>query len=70
MADLKEQCRILVADALNAFGKELGVGDVTTAAALVMETPPNPDMGDVGIPLFPFAKSFRQAPPAIAAKVW
>ena len=69
MADLKEQCRILVADALNAFGKELGVGDVTTAAALVMETPPNPDMGDVGIPLFPFAKSFRQAPPAIAAKV-
>lgn len=69
MADLKEQCRILVADALNAFGKELGVGDVTTAEALVMETPPNPDMGDVGIPMFPFAKSFRQAPPAIASKI-
>lgn len=59
----------MVADALNAFGRELGVGEVTTAEALVLETPPNPDMGDIGIPLFPFAKSFRQAPPAIAAKV-
>ncbi len=69
MADLKEQCRILVADALNAFGRELGVGEVATAEALVLETPPNPDMGDIGIPLFPFAKSLRQAPPAIAAKI-
>lgn len=69
MADLKEQCRLLVANALNAFGKELGMEAVTTAESLVIETPPNPEMGDLGIPMFPFAKSFRQAPPAIAAKV-
>lgn len=69
MADLKEQCRLLVANALNAFCKELGMEAVTTAESLVIETPPNPEMGDLGIPMFPFAKSFRQAPPAIAAKV-
>lgn len=69
MADLKEQCRLLVADALNAFGNELGMEAVATAEALVLETPPNPEMGDLGIPMFPFAKSFRQAPPAIAAKI-
>ncbi|MBO5690603.1 MAG: arginine--tRNA ligase [Spirochaetaceae bacterium] len=69
MADLKEQCRLLVANALNAFGNELGMEAVTTAEALVLETPPNPEMGDLGIPMFPFAKSFRQAPPAIAAKI-
>ena len=69
MADLKEQCRLLVANALNAFGNELGMEAVTTAESLVLETPPNPEMGDLGIPMFPFAKSFRQAPPAIAAKI-
>ena len=69
MADLKEQCRLLVANALNAFGNELGMEAVTTADSLVVETPPNPEMGDLGIPMFPFAKSFRQAPPAIAAKI-
>ena len=69
MADLKEQCRLLVANALNAFGNELGMEAVTTAEALVLETPPNPEMGDLGIPMFPFAKSFRQAPPAIATKI-
>lgn len=69
MADLKEQCRLLVADALNAFGKELGIENTVTAESLVMETPPNPEMGDVGIPMFPFAKAFRQSPAAIATKI-
>ncbi len=69
MADLKEQCRLLVADALNAFGKELGTDNTVTAESLVVETPPNPEMGDIGIPMFHFAKSFRQSPAAIATKI-
>ena len=69
MADLKERCRVLVADALEAFGRESGLEAAVTAESLVVETPPNPQMGDLGIPMFPFAKSFRQAPAAIAARV-
>ncbi|MBQ2206082.1 MAG: arginine--tRNA ligase, partial [Treponema sp.] len=40
------------------------------ASSLVrVENPPKPEMGDLGVPLFPFAKAFRMAPPAIAAEV-
>ena len=63
MADLKEQCGILIVKALNSVKAEMGLeGDVGTDT-LVLETPPNPQMGDVGVPMFPFAKVFRMAPP-------
>ncbi|MBU3850309.1 MAG: arginine--tRNA ligase [Candidatus Treponema excrementipullorum] len=69
MADLKEQCGILIVKALNSVKAEMGLeGDVGTDT-LVLETPPNPQMGDVGVPMFPFAKVFRMAPPVIAQKV-
>lgn len=36
---------------------------------LVPGEPPKPEMGDIAFPLFPFAKIFRSAPPAIAAEL-
>ncbi|MCM1407708.1 MAG: arginine--tRNA ligase [Treponema brennaborense] len=33
---------------------------------ILLETPPNPELGDIGIPLFQFAKTFKTAPAAIA----
>ena len=70
MADVKESCRIVVAAALNQFKnqKSIAVDDIT-GGILSLEKPPKPEMGDVGIPLFSFAKSFRMAPPVIAAGV-
>lgn len=34
-----------------------------------LETPPDPAMGDLGMPAFPLAKALRRAPPQIAAEV-
>ena len=36
---------------------------------ILMETPPKPEMGDLAVPLFPFAKPFRGSPSAIASAV-
>lgn len=70
MADIKEQIRAAVSAALNQFKTEKNIAaDSIDGAALVLENPPDPKMGDVGIPLFPFAKAFRMGPPQIAAAV-
>ena len=65
MADVKEQIRAAVCAALNQFKTEKNIDapDVE-AASLTLENPPDPKMGDVGIPLFAFAKTFRMGPPA------
>ena len=69
MTDLKLQCRLLVADALTQLARSVSPDvAVVTPDTLLLETPPSPEMGDVGIPLFPFAKTLRMAQPAIAAK--
>lgn len=33
---------------------------------VLMENPPSPEMGDIGFPMFVFAKKFRKGPPVIA----
>lgn len=70
MADIREEWKALVRSALDGLRKEKApdtpeIGD----DMLSVETPPNPSMGDVGFPMFAFAKSFRMAPPAIAADI-
>jgi arginyl-tRNA synthetase len=70
MADLRSECGVIVAKALNIFIKNKGfeVPEVE-ASSLLLETPPNPEMGDVGIPLFAFAKTLRMGPPVIASEL-
>ncbi len=70
MADIKEGFRIAVAAALNKFknDKAIDAADIS-ASSLSLETPPDSSMGDVGLPMFPFAKTFRMAPPMIAGEV-
>ena len=70
MADLRGECGVIVAKALNIFIKNKGF-DVpeVESSSLLLETPPNPEMGDVGIPLFSFAKTLRMGPPVIATEV-
>ena len=70
MADLRTECGVVVAKALNIFIKNKGLeAPEVEAASLLLETPPNPEMGDVGIPLFAFAKTLRMGPPVIASEV-
>ncbi len=70
MPDIKDSFQSLVALALNEFkaGNALG-GDAVSPSLVRVETPPKPEMGDLGVPMFPFAKTFRMAPPAIAKGV-
>ena len=36
--------------------------EAVTAERIAMETPPDPNLGDLGFPLFSFAKTLRSAP--------
>lgn len=70
MADQKESFRALVQAAIEQFKAEKSIeGDLDASSLVRVENPPKPEMGDLGVPLFPFAKAFRMAPPAIAAEV-
>ncbi|MGP1459816.1 MAG: arginine--tRNA ligase [Treponema sp.] len=69
MADIKEQFRKVAAAALNEFMRTKGADITVEAETLAVQTPPDPDMGDFGIPLFAFAKTLRTAPPQIANAV-
>src|SRR5574344_1210771 len=70
MADQKELCRVVVTAALNQFKTEKALeGDEIKADDVRVENPPKPEMGDIGAPMFLFAKSFHMAPPAIEQSV-
>jgi arginyl-tRNA synthetase len=66
MNDFKEAWKIRIADALNAVMKESGIGGTVDASQVTAEIPPRPEMGDLGFPMFGFAKLLRQGPPQIA----
>ena len=60
----------LVGAALEQLVKDKGLDAGSFAPEqLQTEVPPNPELGDLAFPMFPFAKVFRSAPPAIAEAV-
>ena len=70
MADAKSEFKEIVAKAVNQFIKEKGIeAPEVTAESIVVQNAPNPEMGDLGAPMFIFAKAARMAPPQIAAAV-
>ncbi len=70
MADLKQESRALIAAAVNLLKntKNADSPDIS-AESVTAEVPPNPEMGDIGFPMFPFARVLRIAPPVIAQEV-
>jgi len=58
--DLKEKLAQAIAGAL-----EMDSGEISE----LLETPPDPQMGDAALPCFKFAKQLRKAPPAIAQEL-
>ena len=70
MADVKDTCRAIIAAALNEFIKEKDpAAEAISADKIVVQNAPNPEMGDLGAPMFVFAKALRMAPPQIASGV-
>ncbi len=70
MADSKVEFKEIIAKAVNEFIKKNGIQtDAVSAESIVVQAAPNPQMGDLGSPMFAFAKTFRMAPPQIASGV-
>ena len=70
MADAKVEFKEIVKSAVEAFLKEKGIEvEAGLTDKIVVQNAPNPEMGDLGAPMFVFAKAARMAPPQIAAAV-
>ena len=67
--DYREPWKIRIAAALGALMQEAGIEGGLPPAQLSAETPPDPAMGDIGFPMFSYAKLLRKGPPQIAAQV-
>ncbi|MFP4372785.1 MAG: arginine--tRNA ligase [Spirochaetaceae bacterium] len=56
-----------IADTLRELARERGIDPSRIDdTEVIVERPPKPELGDLGFPLFPFARVFRTAPQAIA----
>jgi arginyl-tRNA synthetase len=72
MYDYKEPWKIRVAGALNELLGEASASAGAEAigpSRIIAEIPPKPEMGDLGFPMFGYAKILRKGPPQIAALV-
>jgi arginyl-tRNA synthetase len=68
MYDYREPWKIRIAGALSALLTEAGAEGVDPAR-IIAEAPPDPAMGDIGFPMFSYAKALRKGPPQIAQAV-
>ena len=70
MADAKSTFKEIVSKGVMDFFAEKGLEmEAGLLEKLVVQNAPNPEMGDLGCPMFIFAKAARMAPPQIAAGV-
>jgi len=70
MSELLETWRALVATAVNTCLSNVGSeNERVVPSSVTIETPPDPALGDVGFPMFSFAKILRKSPPQIASAV-
>ena len=70
MTALKIKWQKYIYKAITAAAEKAGVETgLATAESVMVGNPPKPEMGDFAFAMFPFAKAFKTAPPAIAALV-
>lgn len=68
--DAKLEFKEIIANAINEFIKNKNIETETIKAeSVVVQNSPNSEMGDLGSPMFVFAKALKMAPPQIAAFV-
>ncbi|MDR0301326.1 MAG: arginine--tRNA ligase [Treponema sp.] len=66
MYDFSLPWKIKVSSAINEILKDAGIDDIVNPDQVIAENPPNPEMGDIGFPMFSYAKLLRKGPPQIA----
>ncbi|MDR3114833.1 MAG: arginine--tRNA ligase [Treponema sp.] len=64
----KESWKARIAEALNTLLPQSAQACIDPSQ-VIAEVPPNPELGDLGFPLFPFAKLLRKSPLQIAQAV-
>jgi len=69
MYDYKEPWKKKIAQALNAILSESAVNVNIKPEQVIAENPPSPEMGDIGFPMFSYAKMLKKGPPQIAVAV-
>jgi arginyl-tRNA synthetase len=69
MNNIDKSWKERIAHALNILLKEAGVTEEINPTQVIAEVPPNPEMGDIGFPMFNYAKVLRKGPPQIAQMV-
>ncbi|MDR2404698.1 MAG: arginine--tRNA ligase [Spirochaetaceae bacterium] len=69
MYDFKDPWKIRIASALNRLIREGGIDGLVDTAEVVAEIPPRPELGDLGFPMFIFAKRLRKSPDRIAREL-
>ena len=69
MYDYKSEYRKKIAEILTELLENEKIDGVINEEGVTAEKPPSPEMGDLGFPMFAFAKLFRLGPPKIASMV-
>jgi arginyl-tRNA synthetase len=69
MYDYKEPFKKIVAEAVNAVFHDTGIHEKLRSEQIIAESPPSPEMGDIGFPMFGFAKTLKKGPPQIAQMI-
>jgi len=69
MYDFRQYWKIKVTSAINAVIKDLRFDEIIQPNQVTAEDPPNPELGDIGFPMFSFSKILRKGPPQIAQMV-
>jgi len=71
MIEVRETWKQRVVQALHQAAQKNNIeADSIQADQVIIETPPDPNLGDIAFPLFPFARIFKAAPAAIARMVF
>jgi arginyl-tRNA synthetase len=68
MERVKKDWTKQISDALCSLAQSKGLS-IDPSELLLVEFPPNPKLGDLAFPMFPFAKHLRMAPPQIASEI-
>ena len=70
MTDIKRRWKERICGALAELAAESGqVAPAISLEAIVAEFPPKPELGDIGFPMFGYAKLLRKSPAAIASEM-
>ncbi|MDR2588057.1 MAG: arginine--tRNA ligase, partial [Spirochaetales bacterium] len=69
MKNIKKELKTRLREALQNMAASRGVEAEVPEDSLVLEKPPRLELGDIAVPLFPFAKLFKSSPPKIAEEL-